>query len=137
MDGLFRFPSAARLDPTIELWFEEQVPELGAIAREWFQRMRESGRDVREVMHDGNPTACVGDAAFAYVGVFTKHVSVGFFRGSELDDPTGMLLGTGKRMRHVKVKPGLALDSSGLASLIAAAYADMKQRVKRTSRGGE
>jgi hypothetical protein len=134
MNGLFRFPEAVRQDPTIDLWLEEQAPELGAIARTWFQRMRECGRDVRELMHDGCPTACVEDAAFGYIGVFTSHASVGFFRGAELEDPTGMLEGTGKRMRHVKVKPGVDLDSVALAALIGTAYADMKLRLAAEQR---
>src|SRR5262245_4325575 len=129
MNGLFRFPGAVRLDPTIDLWLEEQAPELRAIARTWFQRMRECGRDVRELMHDGCPTACVEDVAFGYVGVFRSHANVGFFRGADLEDPTGMLEGMGKRMRHVKVKPGVLLDSAALAALIGAAYADMKLRL--------
>ena len=130
-NGLFRFPNAVRRDPTVDLWLEERAPELGAIARTWFQRMRESGRDVREVMHDGCPTACVDDAAFAYVGVYRAHANVGFFQGADLEDPTGLLEGTGKRMRHVKVKPGVDLNASALAALIRAAYADMKLRLSR------
>ena len=130
-NGLFRFPNAVRRDPTVDQWLEERAPELGAIARTWFQRMRESGRDVREVMHDGCPTACVDDAAFAYVGVYRAHANVGFFQGADLEDPTGLLEGTGKRMRHVKVKPGVDFDTSALAALIRAAYADMKLRLSR------
>jgi hypothetical protein len=38
--------------------------------------------------------------------VFTAHVNVGFFRGAELSDPNGLLQGTGKFMRHVKLRPG-------------------------------
>jgi hypothetical protein len=129
MNKLFRFSEAVRQDPTIDTWLQQQSPELGAIARAWFQRMRECGRDVRELMHDGCPTACVEDAAFGYVGVFRAHANVGFFRGSELEDPTGLLEGTGKRMRHVKVKPGVDLDSAALAALISTAYADMKLRL--------
>ena len=130
-NGLFRFPNAVRRNPTVDQWLEERAPELGAIARTWFQRMRESGRDVREVMHDGCPTACVDDAAFAYVGVYRAHANVGFFHGADLEDPTGLLEGTGKRMRHVKVKPGVDLNASALAALIRAAYADMKLRLSR------
>jgi hypothetical protein len=80
-------------------------------------------------MHDGCPTACVEDAAFGYVGVFRAHANVGFFHGAELKDPAGLLQGTGKRMRHVKVKPGVALDAAALEALIDAAYADMKRRL--------
>ena len=129
MSSLFLFPAAVRRNPTIDAWFENQAGELGALARTWFERMRDCGRDVREVMHDGCPTACVEDAAFGYVGVFRAHVNVGFFRGAELDDPTGLLEGTGKRMRHVKIRPGVGLDSAALAALIGTAYADMKRRL--------
>ena len=134
MNGLFRFPEAVRQDPIIDRWLEEQAPELRAIACAWFQRMRECGRDVLELMHDGCPTACVEDAAFGYVGVYRAHANVGFFHGAELDDPTGMLEGTGKRMRHVKVKPGADLDSVALAALIGAAYSDMKLRLAAEQR---
>ena len=60
----------------------------GAIAQHWFEVMRGCGDDVRELLHDGHPTACVGDAAFAYVNAFTAHVNVGFFRGAEIADPS-------------------------------------------------
>ena len=76
--------------------------ELGAIARRWFDVIRQRGDDVRELLHDGHPTAC-GDAAFAYVNVFTSHVNVGFFQGAEIADPEGLLEGAGKFMRHVKL----------------------------------
>ena len=129
MKGIFWFPDAVKQDPTIDAWLNEQAPELGALARTWFQRMQECGRDVRELMHDGCPTACVEGAAFGYVNVFRAHANVGFFYGAELEDPSGLLEGTGKLMRHVKVKPGGDLDSTALAALISTAYADMKLRL--------
>ncbi len=89
MEKLLRFPTAARRDLAIDIWFQEHSGELGAIARCWFEIMRECGDDVRELLHDGHPTACVGDAAFGYVNAFTSHVNVGFFRGAELTDPDG------------------------------------------------
>ena len=73
--------------------------------------------------------ACVGDAPFAYVNVFRAHVNVGFFHGYELPDPFRLLEGGGKRMRHVKVKPGAGLDSRALGALIDAAYVDIKARL--------
>ena len=106
---------------------------LGAIARHWFEIMRGCGDDVRELLHDGQPTACVGDAAFAYVDAFKAHVDVGFFRGAELADPEGLLEGNGKFMRHVKLRPQRAVDASALRKLIEAAYSDMKGRLKAES----
>ena len=108
----------------------EHSDELGEIAERWFEVMRDCGDDVREVLHDGHPTACVGDAAFAYVNAFKAHVNVGFFRGAEIADPEGLLEGTGKFMRHVKLSPDHDVDATALIKLIETAYADMRGRLK-------
>ena len=104
MNQIFRFRSSVKRDPVIDAWITGHSGDLGAIARHWFDVMRARGDDVRELLHDGHPTACVEDAAFAYVNAFTAHVNVGFFRGAELADPAQLLEGTGKKMRHVKVR---------------------------------
>src|SRR5688500_959734 len=121
MSQLLRFPSAVKRDPAIEVWMHEHSGELGAIARHWFEVMRDCGDDVRELLHDGHPTACVADAAFAYVNMFTAHVNVGFFRGAELPDPSGLLQGSGKFMRHVKLSPDRTVDATALLKLISTA----------------
>ena len=102
---------------------------LGTIARRWFEVMRDSGEDVRELLHDGHPTACVGDAAFGYVNAFKAHVNVGFFRGAEIADPERLLEGTGKFMRHVKLRPESDVDAAALTKLLETAYTDMKRRL--------
>jgi hypothetical protein len=110
---------------------EERPGELGAIARRWFHVLRNCGDEVRELLHDGCPTACLGDAAFGCVNVFGAHVSVGFFQGSVLKDPGRLLEGTGKFMRHVKLRPGEEADEPALRRLIEAAYSDVKARVEQ------
>ena len=127
---LMRFPGSVRRVAAIELWMRRHPGELGAIALRWFEVMRGCGDDVRELLHDGHPTACVGDAAFAYVNAFTAHVNVGLFRGAEIADPQGLLQGTGKFMRHVKLRPGGDVDAAALRKLVETAYTDMKRRVK-------
>ena len=129
MSRLFIFSTAAKRDPDVERWFDERPGELAEIARKWFDAMRDSGDDVRELLHDYHPTACVVEAAFGYVNAFTSHVNVGFFRGAELDDPSRLLKGTGKFMRHVKLTPGHDVDEASLTKLIHTAYVDMKRRV--------
>lgn len=112
-------------------WLSAQPPLLEDIATQWFGVIRACGDDVLDLMHDGFPHACVEDAAFAYVNVFTAHVNVGFFQGAELDDPHGLLQGTGKYMRHVKIKALQEVDETALATLIAHAYEDVKLRLAR------
>lgn len=130
MNGMLRFSGSVSREPAIDVWLNGQAPDLGAIARKWFVRMRECGDEFQELMHDGCPVACVGDVPFGYVNVFKAHVNVGFFLGALLRDPGGLLEGSGKRMRHVKVKPGAEPDSAALSALIDAAYADVKSRLE-------
>jgi hypothetical protein len=125
-----RFPTSVERDPQIAAWFHRHRGELGAIAQRWFEVMRACGDDVRELLHDGHPTACVGDAAFGYVNAFTAHVNVGFFRGAEISDPERLLEGTGKFMRHVKLRSDADVDAAALTKLIETAYADMSRRSK-------
>lgn len=113
---------------------KEHADELGAIAQHWFEVMRRCGPDVMEILHDGAPTACIGDAAFAYVNAFRAHVNVGFFRGAEIADPNHLLEGTGKFMRHVKLRREVSVDSAALRTLIETAYHDMKGRLSGESR---
>ena len=127
---LFRLNGTVERDPAIDAWMNEHTGELGAIAQKWFGVMRKCGDEVRELLHDGCPTACLGDAAFGYVNVFTSHVNVGFFQGASLPDPARLLQGTGKFMRHVKLEPGTAANAAALRTLIEAAYSDIKARVE-------
>jgi hypothetical protein len=125
-----RFNGAVERDPAIDAWMKEHAGELGAIAHEWFEMMRECGDEVRELLHDGCPVACLGDVPFGYVNVFTSHVNVGFFQGAALPDPARLLQGNGKFMRHVKLKPEMPTNHAALSSLIKAAYSDIKARVE-------
>ena len=125
-----RFNGAVQRDPAIDRWMKERAGELGAIAQEWFDLMRKCGDEVRELLHDGCPVACLGDAPFGYVNVFTAHVNVGFYHGAALPDPARLLQGDGKRMRHVKLRPETPIDAEALSRLIEAAYSDIKARVE-------
>ena len=127
---LFRLNGAVEREPAVDAWLKNHAGELGGIARQWFEVMRKCGDEVRELMHDGCPTACLGDTAFGYVNVFTSHVNVGFFQGASLPDPAGLLQGTGKFMRHVKLRPGEPINSAALNRLVASAYEDIKARVE-------
>jgi hypothetical protein len=121
---------AVERDPAIDAWMKDHVGELGAIAHQWFQVMRKCGDEVRELLHDGCPVACLGDVPFGYVNVFTSHVNVGFFQGACLPDPARLLQGSGKFMRHVKLKPGMPTNTAALMRLIETAYSDIKARVE-------
>jgi len=129
VDDILRFPSAIEHDRAVDAWLRAQRPDLRPLVETWFARMRRCSDDVCELMHDGCPTACVGDAGFGYVNAYKDHVNVGFFLGASLKDPARLLEGTGKRGRHVKLRPGCDVDSVALAHLIDAAYVDIRARL--------
>lgn len=126
---LMRFPDSVKRDPAVDVWLRAQPGELGTVARRWFEVMRHAGNDVHELLHDGHPTACIGDVAFGYVNVFRAHANVGFFHGADLPDPHRLLTGTGRFMRHVKLSPERAVDPVALTTLIESAYADLQRRL--------
>jgi hypothetical protein len=127
---ILRFDGAVERHPAIDAWMKQHAGELGGLAHHWFEEMRKCGDEVRELLHDGCPVACLGDAPFGYVNVFTSHVSVGFFHGVALPDPAGLLQGNGRFMRHVKLRPGTATNRAALTKLIEAAYSDIKHRAE-------
>lgn len=128
-EDIFRVSVGSKRDPAVEAWLHDSMVELRSLARPWFARMRACGDDVRELMHDGCPIACIEDAPFAYVNTFKNHVNVGFFNGAALKDPARLLEGNGKRMRHVKLTRDREPDAAALGKLIDAAYADLKERL--------
>ncbi|MCC6920732.1 MAG: DUF1801 domain-containing protein [Alphaproteobacteria bacterium] len=129
MTGILTFDDTLRHDPRIDAWFDAGIGPHRLMLRAWFERMRTCGDDVRELFHDGCPVACVGEAPFAYVNAFKAHAAVGFFRGAELPDPARLLEGSGRHMRHTKLRPGEPFDTDALTALIAAAYADIRRRL--------
>jgi hypothetical protein len=126
---IFRLSLGSRRDAAVEAWLNDSAFELRFIAKPWFVRMRRCGDDVLELLHDGCPVACVQDVPFGYVNSFKSHVNVGFFYGAELEDPAGLLAGSGKRMRHVKLHAGREPGAAALSDLIVAAYVDVKGRL--------
>jgi hypothetical protein len=127
---ILRLARGVKTDPAVDIWLTDGQIELRSIAQTWFARMRQCGDDVQELMHDGCPVACVEDAPFGYVNSFKSHVNVGFFYGAALEDPAGLLQGSGKYMRHVKLRPGLEFNTAALRNLVDAAYLDIGARLR-------
>ena len=123
---LFPLPGALPRHPAVQAWFAARPGPLGALALHGFEVLRSSGPGVTELLHDGQPTAGVDGLALGYVNVFRAHVNLGFFLGASLDDPAGLLQGSGRFMRHVKLRPDAPVDQVALQALVARAYANLK-----------
>jgi len=126
---LFALDGGLRRHPDVEEWFARQPSTLCLLAKRWFEQWRSCGPDVVELLHDGQPTACVGGIALGYVAVYRAHVNIGFFLGATLEDPAGLLRGTGRFMRHVQIQPDKQQHEPQLKQLISSAYKDLKARL--------
>lgn len=129
MEKLLLFTGNDIQNITMDEWLEGKSADLRPLVVRWFNEIKKCGGDVKAIFHDGYPIGCVSDAPFAYVNAFTSHVNLGFFYGSELYDKSGMLEGTGKRMRHIKLRPGQEVNEEEILSLIKDAYFDIKMRL--------
>src|ERR1700743_1768515 len=81
---MVRVSQSSAHDPAVEAWLSGEPTEFRSIARPWFLHMRQCGKDVRELIHDGCRGACVETAPFGYVNAFKSHSSVGFFTRAAL-----------------------------------------------------
>lgn len=66
----------------------------------------------------GNGCWVGGSGPVAYVYSATGYVQFGFFRGSSLKDPKGLLEGSGKYVRHTKVRAPSGIDTRSFAALL-------------------
>ena len=63
---------------------------------------------------------------YAYIAPQSKHVNLGFYHGATLDDPAGLLEGTGKRLRHVKLRSVTDAEHAEVRQLLADSIANRK-----------
>jgi hypothetical protein len=55
---------------------------------------------------------------YAYIGIQSSYVNLGFYHGAALRDPTHLLEGTGKRLRHVKIRTDAEVKNAAIAALL-------------------
>ena len=111
----------------------EDVPiEWETVARRLRDRVLDVHPQVIEVVRLGDNAASYGvgpkkmSEAYCYIMPQKRWVNLGFFYGAELPDPNGLLEGTGKRLRHVKVRSLAAVEDPALRTLIEAALAERR-----------
>ncbi len=61
--------------------------------------------------------------AFCHIAVYTHHINLGFNQGTKLDDPSGLLKGTGGKIRHIQISSSTDLKNPALESLVTEAVA--------------
>ena len=63
-------------------------------------------------------------AHYAYIAVQRSYVNLGFYHGTSPADPTGLLEGTGKKLRHVKLNDVASARNAAVTALLSQAIAE-------------
>ena len=104
-------------------------PELAAIARRLRTMIRAVDAGTVETVRLGDHAATYGvgprkmSDGYAYIMPMRGYVNLGFYQGALLADPSCLLEGTGKGLRHVKIRTLAEADRAPIRALVAAALA--------------
>ena len=99
-----------------------QVPRNQTVIRALRTFVRRIAPQLQESVKWGNGCWVQGKVPVAYLYSAPDYVQFGFFRGSELDDPDGLLEGDGKFVRHIKVRKRTDIDERAFAALLRQAH---------------
>ncbi len=116
-------------EKTVDAYIDGIGDDRGAIVAALRHIIRTAAPGARETIKWAQPVYESG-GPFAYIKAFGKSVNLGFWRGSEIRDPSGLLTGDGDRMRHVtlvsldEVRPDLFADWVRQAVALNAAKGD-------------
>jgi hypothetical protein len=99
-------------------YLKDQSPKNQAIIRALRRFVKRVEPGLSEAVKWGNGCWVGSQGPVAYVYSATGYVQFGFFRGSTLQDPRGLLEGSGEYVRHVKVRAPSGIDERAFASLL-------------------
>jgi hypothetical protein len=89
-------------------WIDEYVTrkggELGEVAQGLRRLMKNTVPDTKETVNPWKIPTFESNGPMCYFTVATSHITFGFLRGTSLPDPAKLLDGTGKSLRHVKLR---------------------------------
>jgi hypothetical protein len=95
----------------VEAWLAPASAEVRAIAIAARALVHDALPDADETASRGDQGIGFGARQYgadgwgvAYISIQSKHANLGFFKGASLPDPDGLLEGTGKNLRHVKMR---------------------------------
>jgi len=125
--------------PSVEEWLADLAPDLRAITKQLRAGVQKNMPNAHEFIYHDAIGYSVNDSPFdriCYIAPQKKgYVNFGFFFGAGLSDPTHLLIGEGKRLRHVKIRSVEEAKNPALAKLIAATWEEAPESISRVHAG--
>mgnify|MGYP001829200590 CR=1 FL=1 len=91
-------------------WKKDVAAEVRGIVAAAAPEAKESIKWAQVVYETNGP--------FSYIRAFKNSVNFGFWRGVDIDDPKGLLQGSGEKMRHVKLAGMADVDQETFAGYV-------------------
>jgi hypothetical protein len=116
-----------RMDPKrnsaahVDAYVRAKNPKLEPVAQGLRALVKRSAPKVEEGMNAWGLPMFDSSGAFGYFMIGASHVTFGLYNGTSLDDPEKLLEGTGKNLRHVKLRRMEDLKRAGLSKLVKSA----------------
>lgn len=110
--------------------YPPEVQELVRLTQAWVKKvLPESSEELalgyKMIMYKLRPN---GRQFVVYIAPYAKHVNLGFLMGTSLPDPHKVLKGTGKTLRHIKIKQARDLEKEGVQAVVEAAWEEAVSR---------
>lgn len=117
----------ARADASgVNEWVAKLAPPQQALAEAIRTLVKEAVPGAQEEIK-WRQVCFVEHGNFAYMNTAKAYMTLGFFRGTELDDPAKLLEGSGNTMRHIKVRDAASIPVKQLKAWLRAAAKINKQ----------
>ena len=128
------------MSPTVEQFLSTYPHDVQELALKTRELVKAIVPDVQERVYEAYKTIGYGsgtkmDAMFCYIAPMKDRINLGFYRGTVLPDAEGLLEGTGKLLRHVKVRTMAEVEKPALRQLIVDAVVEL-ERVSSVSNQG-
>jgi hypothetical protein len=104
----------------VDAYIESLNPEQNSIVASLRELIHDAVPGCEEAFKWSRPIFGAG-MGFAYIQANKAHINLGFAKGALLPDPQGLLEGTGKELRHVKIRSAEQVNPTHLLPLIQAA----------------
>lgn len=129
------------MSQTVEQFLSTYPPDVQQLALKTRELVKEIVPDAQERVYEAYKTIGYGsgtkmDAMFCYIAPLKDRINLGFYRGVVLKDEDKLLEGTGKLLRHVKVRSMADVEKPALRQLIVEAVAEL-ERVSNVGNHGE
>lgn len=122
--------------PELPRFLDAFAPEIGTLFLATRRAVLAAAPDADELIYDAYNTVSAAftfsgrlKEAFCHVAAYSKYVNLGFNRGAALADPTGVLVGSGAHIRHVRIAAAGELRAPAIQALIRAAVAEGRSLV--------